>query len=148
MYRVFNLSLLDLTILEGPILCSKETWYYLGFIFDRKLTFYHHIDFYANKTISTIKSMKILSNLLRSLIPFQKHLLYRVCILPIVLYRFLLWFYNKASLAYLFKTLRNIQQGTALWILEAFWTSPSLGIEIITGLIQIHLYLWKISGRL
>ena len=31
---------LDLSILDGLILCSRETWKYLGFIFDRKLTFH------------------------------------------------------------------------------------------------------------
>jgi len=51
-------------------------------------------------------------------------------------------------LAYPFKELRNIQQRAALWILEAFQTSPSLSIEAITGLILIHLHLQKLSGRL
>ena len=30
---------LDLCTLEGSIPYTKDTWYYLGFIFDRKLTF-------------------------------------------------------------------------------------------------------------
>ena len=38
-YGLFNPSSLDLTILGGPILCSKKTWYYLEFIFNKKLTF-------------------------------------------------------------------------------------------------------------
>jgi len=38
-YGVFNPFSLDLTTLGGPILHSKETWYYLRFIFDKKLTF-------------------------------------------------------------------------------------------------------------
>jgi len=39
-YRTFNYPLLDLTILGSPIIHPKETWHYLGFIFDRKLTSY------------------------------------------------------------------------------------------------------------
>jgi len=39
LYGSFNSSLLDLTILEGPILCPKTTWWYLGIIFNIKLTF-------------------------------------------------------------------------------------------------------------
>ena len=111
--RVFNPLFLDLIILEGPILYPKEIWHYLEFIFNRKLTFCQHIDFYTNKTISTVKSIKILVNLSKGLISFQKHLLYRVCILFITLYIFPLWFYNKASLAYPLKILRNIQQRAA-----------------------------------
>jgi len=108
-YRTFNHPLLDLTILGSPIIHPKETWHYLGFIFDRKLTFHQHINFYVNKAISIVKSMKMLGNSTRGLIPSQKHLLYRVFILPITLYRFTLWFYNKVPLAYLLKILRNMQ---------------------------------------
>ena len=63
LYRFFNLSQLDLSLISGPILCSKESWKYLGFIFDRKLTFYQHIDHYSNKAISLVKYMKLLENL-------------------------------------------------------------------------------------
>ena len=38
-HRLFDPPPLDLTTLGSPILCSKDTWCYLGFIFDRKLTF-------------------------------------------------------------------------------------------------------------
>ena len=85
---------------------------------------------------------------LRELISSPKYLLYRTYILSIALYEFLLWFYNKASLAYPFKELRNMQWKAVLWILEAFWTSLLLSIKAITGLIPIYLYLQKLGGRL
>ena len=59
---IFNPPFLDLLLLGGPILCSKDTWKYLGFIFDQKLSFHKHIDHYANKAISTVKYMKLLGN--------------------------------------------------------------------------------------
>ena len=37
-------------------------WKYLDFIFNRKLSFHQHINFYSNKVMSTVKCMKILSN--------------------------------------------------------------------------------------
>jgi len=58
----FNPPPLDLLSISGPILHSKDSWKYLGFIFDRKLSFYHYIDFYSNKAMSTVKCMKILGN--------------------------------------------------------------------------------------
>jgi len=85
---VFNPPPLDLTPLDGPSLSPKDFWYYLGFIFDRKLFFYNYIDFYANKVILTIKYMKILGNSTRGLNPCQKYLLYRCCAIPIALYSF------------------------------------------------------------
>ena len=59
----FNPPPLDLSLLGGPLLQPKDTWKYLGFIFNRKLTFHKHIDHYTNKAISTIKCMKLLGNL-------------------------------------------------------------------------------------
>jgi len=51
----FNPPALDLSSLGSPFFLYKETCKYLGFIFDYKLTFRNHIDFYSNKAISTIK---------------------------------------------------------------------------------------------
>ena len=72
LHGIFNPPPLDLTTLGGPILLSKTTWWYLGFFFNWKLIFHHHIDFYTNKAIFTIECMKMLDNSLRGLIPFQK----------------------------------------------------------------------------
>jgi len=82
--------------------------------------FQYHINFYANKAISTIKCMKILGNLSRGLIPLQKRWLYMCYVLLIALYRFQLWYYNKAPLDYPLKVLRKMQWKAALWISSAF----------------------------
>ena len=58
----FNPPPLDLTPLGGPILHPKDFWKYLGFFFDRKLTFCQHLDFYSNKALSTVKCMKLPGN--------------------------------------------------------------------------------------
>ena len=113
-HRLFNLPSLNLSILRGSILCPKETWTYLGFIFDRKLIFHQHINFYSNKALSTVKYMKILSNFSQSLVPHQKHFLYKSCILPIALYEFQLWFYNKVLLLYSLNMSRKVQRRAAI----------------------------------
>ena len=87
-HGVFNPPPLDLSPIGGPILCSKDTWKYLGFIFDQKLTFHQHIDHYSNKAISMVKYMKLLGNSLQGINPIQKRQLYRCCVLPIALYSF------------------------------------------------------------
>ena len=56
----FNPPSLDLSSIGGPILHPKNSWKYLGFIFDQKLMFYQHIDFYLNKAISMVKCMRLL----------------------------------------------------------------------------------------
>jgi len=107
-HRVFNPPPLDLSLLGGNILWPNNTWIYLGFIFNRKLTFHQHVNFYANKALSTIKCMKMLGNSNRSINPLQKCLLYRSCILPIALYGFQLWFYKCALTAYYMKILEKM----------------------------------------
>ena len=109
----FNSPSLDLLPIGSPSLTPKNTWRYLGFIFNRKLSFHHHIDFYANKAISTVKCMNILGNLTRSLNPQQKCLLYRSCTLLIALYGFQRWYYSKAPLLYPLKSLGKLQRQAA-----------------------------------
>ena len=144
---LFNPSPLNLSPLGGPTLTPKSSWKYLGFIFDRKLIFHQHINFYSNKVLSPVKCMKLLRNSSHSINPLQKHLLCRCCILLIALYGFQLWFYHHALLLYLLKALEKIQRRVAIWILGAFKTSLLEGIEMITGLIPIKLHLQKLGGR-
>ena len=40
-----------------------------------------------------------------------------------------------------------MQQRAALWITGTFHTSPTLGVEAITGLVPIYLHLKKLYGR-
>ena len=109
LHGTFNPPPLDLTPIDGSLLLPKETQGYLGFIFNYKLTFRNYIDFYSNKVILTIKYMKFLRNSTRGINPLQKRRLYRCCILPITLYRFQLWYYNKAPTYYHLNILRKMQ---------------------------------------
>jgi len=45
------------------------------------------------------------------------------------------------------KILNKMQRRAAIWILGAFKTSPSEGIEAITGIIPIKYYIQKIAKR-
>ena len=144
---IFNPPPLDLSPLGGPTLCPKDSWRYLGFIFDRKLSFHKHIDFYANKAISTVKCMKLLGNLSQGINPLQKRLLYKCCALLIALYGFQLWFYNRAPTSYYMKALNKMQRRAAIWILGAFKTLPLEELEALAGLIPVKSHLQKIAKR-
>lgn len=61
-------SLLDLIYIGSPILYTKETWRYLGFYFNKKLTFHQYIQYYTNKALYTMKALNILDNLSRRLL--------------------------------------------------------------------------------
>ena len=83
----------------------------------------------------------------RGINPVQKCQLYKCCILLIALYGFQLWFYNKAPLSYHMKILGKIQRRATIWILGAFKTSPTEGIEAIIGIISIKFHLQKLTRR-
>ena len=86
-HRLFNLSSLNLSPLRKPTSHLKDSWRYLGFIFNRKLSFQQHINFYSNKVLFTIKCIKILGNSTRGLLSHQKQLLYLLKELRKIQYR-------------------------------------------------------------
>jgi hypothetical protein len=71
---------------EGNPLKPKTYWRYLGFYFDCTLSFKEHVQYYSTKALTTVQAMKMLGNSNRGLLPMQKHLLYRTCILPVATY--------------------------------------------------------------
>ena len=91
--------------------------------------------------------MKLLGNSTQGILPLQKRLLYRTCVLPITLYGFQLWFFKGAPTIYNMTELKKMQCRAALWITRAFCTSPLEGIKAVAGLIPIHLYLRKLNGQ-
>ena len=138
---------IDLSSIGGPIISPKPIWQYLGFYFDRRLNFNYYIYFHATKCLSTLSAIKMIGNSSRGLLPFQKCLLYRTCVLSIALYGFQLWFFKSISIVKNITELKKMQQRAALWITGAFWTSLSKGIEAISGLIPIALHLCKLNSR-
>ena len=94
-----------------------------------------------------VKCMKLLGNSSRRIFSLQKCQLYRCCILPIVLYGFQLWFYNKAPLSYHLKLLNKMQRRAAIWILGAFKTFLLEGIEALAGLIPIKYHFQKLAEQ-
>jgi len=94
-----------------------------------------------------VKCMKLLGNSSRGINPIQKRLLYRCCALPIALYGFQLWYYNKAPWSYHMKILNKMQRRAAIWITGAFKTFPLKGIEAIASIMPIRFHLQKIAKR-
>jgi len=63
---------LDLSAIGVSTLKPKAYWRYLGFYFDRCLSFKEHVRFYSTKALSTVKAMGMLDNSTRGLLPLQK----------------------------------------------------------------------------
>jgi len=56
----------------------------------------------------------MLGNSTRGLYPVYKHLLYRTCVLSIILYRFQPWYFKGAPAYYSLKKLKKMQRKAAL----------------------------------
>ncbi|CAA7270783.1 unnamed protein product [Cyclocybe aegerita] len=125
----------------------KTYWRYLGFYFDRRLTFHEHIHYYATKAFTTVQAMHMLGNSTRGLLPKQRHLLYRSCVVPIATYGYCLWYFDGACNKGTMNQLKRMQRKAALWITGAFHTSPTGGLEALAGLIPFHLMLKKLATR-
>ncbi|KAJ3570517.1 hypothetical protein NP233_g4354 [Leucocoprinus birnbaumii] len=123
----------------------KTFWRYLGFYFDRTLSFREHVQYYSTKAISTIHAMRMLDNSLRGLTPKQKRILYQACIVPIATYGFHLWYNDFAKCKGHLQSLTKMQHRAALWIIGAFRMSPTGRCEALAGLIPVHLHLRKSS---
>jgi hypothetical protein len=132
---------------EGNPLKLKAYWRYLGFYFDRKHSFKEHVQYYSTKALTMVQAMGMLGNSNRGLLPMQKRLLYRTCILPMATYGYRLWYHNKAKVKGLMSSLSRMQQRAALWIIGTFRMSPTGGCEAIAGLIPIHLHIHRLADR-
>ncbi|CAA7267560.1 unnamed protein product [Cyclocybe aegerita] len=125
----------------------KTYWRYLGFYFDCRLTFHEHVRYYATKAFTTMQAMRMLGNSTRGLSPKQRCLLYRLCVVPIATYSYRLWYFDGAHNKGVMNQLKRMQQKAALWIMGAFHTSPTGGLEALAGLIPVHLMLKKLATR-
>lgn len=123
---------------------KTDAWRYLGFFLDPHLTFHYHVDFYATKTLSTVKSYPGLGNSSRGLTPIMKYRLYLSCVLPLMTYGYLLWFNPRRPQKGLISTLAKAQAAASRWILEAFRTSPRGGMEILAGLLPLRIHLQRL----
>jgi hypothetical protein len=92
-----------------------------------------------------VQAMGMLGNSNRGLLPMQKYLLYRTCILPVATYGYRLWYHDKAKVKGLMSSLSRMQRWAALWIIGAFRMSPMGGCEAIAGLILIHLHIHRLA---
>ena len=125
-------------------LMPKPFWQYLGFYFDRKLTFHEHVRYYSTKARTTVSAMRMLGNSMRGLSPFHRRLMYRTVVVPIATYGYRCWFYEGARNKAVLKLLNSMQRKAALWITGAFRTSPTGAVETIAGLMPMHIYLHKL----
>jgi hypothetical protein len=73
------------------------------------LNFKEHVRYYSTKALTTVQAMGMLGNSNRGLLPIQKHLLYRTCVLLVATYGHRLWYHDKAKVKGLLFSLSRMQ---------------------------------------
>jgi len=87
----------------------KLYWRYLGFYFNHSLSFREHIRYYAMKALTTVWALGMLGNSSRGVSVTHKCLLYRTCVVPVVMYGLCLWYLQGACLKGIVKQLLAVQ---------------------------------------
>ncbi|KAI0262661.1 hypothetical protein BGY98DRAFT_1086401 [Russula aff. rugulosa BPL654] len=90
-YRYCSIRILD----DYYRVPATATLRYLGFFFDSRLTWTHHVDVVCNKARATLKALQLLGNSVRGLDQARWRLAYNAICLPVLTYGCQLWFTGK-----------------------------------------------------
>jgi hypothetical protein len=100
----------------------SNTLRYLGFFFNSKLNWKHHIKVMCNRTRAMLKALQILGNSVCSLNHARWRLTFNTICLPILTYRCQLWYTGKQK--ELVKKLQTVQNEAVKIISGTFRTTP------------------------
>ena len=101
---------------------STNTLRYLGFHFDARLNWKHHVDIACNRARASLKALQLLGNSVRGLDQARWRLAYNAICLPVLTYGCQLWFTGKQVT--LVKKLQTVQNDAVKIMSGSFRTAP------------------------
>ena len=101
---------------------AANTLRYLGFFFDARLSWTHHVNVMCNRARATLKALQLLGNSVRGLDQARWRLAYNAICLPVLTYGCQLWFNGKQVT--LVKKLQIVQNDAVKLISGTFRTTP------------------------
>ncbi len=137
---------LPLELSPSVVIQPSQSWRYLGFRLDPRLTFRAHIAYFAERAVSTVNAMLMLGNSNRGLSPLQRRTLYIACVQPLLTYGAPVWFRSKGA-KQLIQPLATAQNRALRWITGAFRTTPVGALHSFAGVMPIHLHCKKLQQR-
>ena len=112
----------------------KEVWRYLGFFFDSFLKFHFHVQFYINKSFSTIRACSMLGNSVRGLSPSNRVLAYNSVVFPVLSSGLPLWYAaNGDGVKALLGRMNRVQAFALRWATGGMKGTPNGALEILSG---------------
>lgn len=101
---------------------ATNTLRYLGFFFDDRLTWTHHVNVVCNRARASLKALQLLGNSVRGLDQAKWRLAYIAICLPVLTYGCQLWYRGKQVT--LVKKLQTVQNDAVRIITGTFRTTP------------------------
>ena len=101
---------------------ATNTLRYLGFHFDQRLNWSHHVEVVCNRARASLKALQLLGNSVHGLDQASWRLAYLAICLPVLTYGCQLWY--KGKQVTLVKKLQTVQNGAVRVISGTFCTTP------------------------
>jgi ribonuclease HI len=122
----------------GHNLVLSDQLKYLGLLLDRKLNWGPHIDFRVKKSCMIYGQCRRAIGQRWGLSPKSVHWLYTMVVVPVLTYGSIVW-WRKAQQCTVILKLNHLQRLGLLGITGAMVTTPTAALEVITGLIPLHI---------
>ena len=118
---------------------TANTLRYLGFYFDERLTWAHHVDVVCNRARASLKALQLLGNSVRGLDQASWRLAYLAICLPVLTYGCQLWYRGKQVT--LVKKLQTVQNDAVRIITGTFRTTPREPLHQLLTILPMDLRL-------
>lgn len=118
---------------------TTNTLRYLGFFFDNKLSWKHHVEVMCNRARATLKALQLLGNSVRGLDQAKWRLVYNAICLPVLTYSCQLWYTGKQIT--LVKKLQIVQNDAVRLISGTFRTTPRDPLHQLLNILPMDLRL-------
>jgi hypothetical protein len=129
---------------------AMDTLKYLGFFFDSRLSWKHHIEVMCNRARASLKSLQLLGNSVRGLDQAKWRLAYNAICLPVLTYGCQLWYTGKQII--LVRKLQIVQNDAVKLISGTFRTTPREPLHQLLNILpmdlRLNLMLQKMAFRL
>ena len=121
-----------------------ENIQYLGFFFNKRLKWDHHVNIMCNRARASAQAMKLLGNTIRGLSMANWGLVLNTVCLPVLSYGSPLWFVPGETKSLVAKT-QVIQNEMVRMVAGAFRTAPREALCHLTHMLPMEIYLEKLT---
>src|SRR6267154_1009540 len=118
---------------------ATNTLRYLGFFFDNRLSWKHHVEVMCNQARASLKALQLLGNSVRGLDQAKWRLAYNAICLPVLTYGCQLWYSGK-QITHIRK-LQIVQNDAVKLISGTFQTTPRKPLHQLLNILPIDLCL-------